>query len=256
MLELVQSGIATLNLFYKFFMSGHSHFAGIKHRKGINDAKRAKVFTKYAKPIVIAARDGGGNPATNFKLRLAIDKAQEFNMPKANIERAIKRGTGELKGAEISEIIYEAKGPGNILMLIECATDNKNRAVSELKSILSKNGGKLGEAGSSMWNFEQAGSILIEAGERDKDELELIAIDAGAKDTKIEESSLIIFTDPKDLQTVKNGLEKESIKILEAGLIFLPKSAVEIDENTRIDYEKLLEALDDQDDVNEIYDNL
>jgi len=237
-------------------MSGHSHFAGIKHRKGINDAKRAKIFTKLAKPITIAAREGGGKPETNFKLRMAIDKAREFNMPKDNIDRAIKRGTGELKGEEIVEIIYEAKGPGNILMLIKCSTDNRNRTVSELKTVFNKIGGKMGEAGSSMWNFEQVGSILVDSGGKDPDKLELMVIDAGAKDTRLEEESLNIFTDPKDLQKVRDNLEKESIKILEAGLIFLPKNTVEIDENTRLDYEKLLETLDEQDDVDEIYDNL
>lgn len=177
-------------------MSGHSHFAGIKHRKGINDAKRAKVFTKLAKPITIAARVGGGNPDTNFKLRMTIDKAREFNMPKDNIEKAIKRGTGELKGAEISEIIYEAYGPGGIMMIIKTLTDNKNRTVSEIKTILGKFDGKLGGPGSAMWNFE-----LTEAE-------------------------------------------------------YKPKNTVAIKENMKSQYEKLLEALDDQDDVEEIYDNI
>jgi YebC/PmpR family DNA-binding regulatory protein len=237
-------------------MSGHSHFAGIKHRKGINDAKRAKIFTKLARPITIAAQEGGGKPDTNFKLRMAIDKARQFNMPKDNIERAIKRGTGELKGEMIQEIVYEAKGPGNVLMLITTATDNRNRTVSEIKGILNKLGGKMGEAGSSMWNFEQVGSILADSGDKDLDELELLAIDAGAKDTKIEENAIFIFTEMKDLQKVRGTLEEKNVKISEAGLVFIPKSTVAIDENTRIDYEKLLEALDDQDDVNEIYDNL
>jgi YebC/PmpR family DNA-binding regulatory protein len=237
-------------------MSGHSHFAGIKHRKGINDAKRAKVFSKLAKPITIAAQEGGGNPDANFKLRMNIDKAREFNMPKENIERAIKRGTGELKGAAIQEIIYEAKGPGNVLMIISAATDNRNRTVSEIKNILNKLGGKMGEAGSSMWNFEQVGNILVDFSGKDLDELELLAIDAGAKDTKIEGTAINIFTEIKDLQKVKNSLEEKNIKILDAGLVFTPKSTIEINKNTQTDYEKLLEALDDQDDVSEIYDNL
>jgi len=237
-------------------MSGHSHFAGIKHRKGINDAKRAKVFTRLAKPITIAARQGGGNPDTNFKLRMAIDKAREFNMPKENIDRAIKRGTGEIKGAEISEVLYEAKGPGNILMLILATTDNKNRTVSEIKAILAKAGGKMGEMGSSMWNFEQVGSIMIETGDQKIDELELIAIDAGAKDMKREEGAFLIFTEPQELQVVQENLEKAGLKVLESGLTYLPKNTVSIDENNRLDYEKLLEALDDQDDIDEIYDTL
>ncbi len=237
-------------------MSGHSHFAGIKHRKGINDAKRAKVFTKLAKPITIAAREGGGKPETNFKLRMAIDKAREFNMPKENIERAIKRGAGELKGEEIVEIIYEAKGPGNVLMLVKVSTGNRNRAVSEIKTILNKLGGKMGEAGSSMWNFEQVGSIIVDLVGKKADEIELLAIDAGARDTRLEENMINIFTHPKDLQKVKDNLEKENVKILEAGLVFVPKSTAEIEENARLDYEKLLEALDEQDDVDEIYDNV
>jgi YebC/PmpR family DNA-binding regulatory protein len=236
-------------------MSGHSHFAGIKHKKGLRDAKRARIFTKLAKPITIAAQEGGSNPDTNFKLRMAIDKAREFNMPKDNIERAIKRGTGELKGDAISEIVYEAKGPGNILMLLKCTTDNKNRTVSELKTVFNKLGGKLGEAGSSMWNFDQAGSIVVNSIDN-IEELELLAIDAGANDTKIEENVINIFTDPKDLQKVKSNLEKENIKIAEAGLVFIPKNTIEIDDNMRQSYEKLLEALDEQDDLDEIYDNL
>lgn len=237
-------------------MSGHSHFAGIKHRKGINDAKRAKVFTKLAKPIVIAARDGGGNPAANFKLRLAIDKAREFNMPKDNIERAIKRGTGKLEGEVLSEVVYEAMGPGNIMMIIKATTGNRNRTVSEIKSILIKAGGKMGEIGSVMWNFEQAGNILIDPSGKDREKLEIIAIDAGAKDILSDNESFAVFTDTKNLQKTQENLEKAGFKILETGLTYLPKNTVSIDENTRLDYEKLLETLDDQDDVDEIYDNL
>ncbi|MDR3559376.1 MAG: YebC/PmpR family DNA-binding transcriptional regulator [Candidatus Pacebacteria bacterium] len=237
-------------------MSGHSHWAGIKQRKGVNDAKRAKIFTRLAKPITIAARDGGGNPDTNFKLRMAIDKAREFNMPKDNIDRAVKRGTGELKGAEIVEITYEAMGPGGIMLLIKTTTDNKNRTLGEIKTILTKNGGKFGEAGSAMWNFEQAGSIILDAENKNTEELEMVAIEAGAKDIKSEENNFIVFTEPHELQKVQETLEKSGLKILEAGLTYLPKSTVAIDEETRLDYEKLLEALDEQDDVDEIYDNL
>jgi YebC/PmpR family DNA-binding regulatory protein len=237
-------------------MSGHSHWAGIKHRKGINDAKRAKIFTKLAKPIVIAARESGGNPDTNFKLRMAIKKAQEFNMPKDNIDKAIKKGTGELGDVEISEIIYEAMGPGNIMMLIKTSTDNKNRTVSEIKSIITKAGGKFGEAGSAMWNFEQVGGITINLIGKDADELEMLAIEAGAKDTKIEDDSLLIYTEPQDLQKVQDKLIEKNIEISESNLTFLPKTTVEIDETTQESYDKLLETLDDQEDVEEIFDNL
>jgi YebC/PmpR family DNA-binding regulatory protein len=237
-------------------MSGHSHWAGIKQRKGINDAKRAKIFTRLAKPITIAARDGGGNPDTNFKLRMTIDKAREFNMPKENIDRAIKRGTGEISGAEISEVLYEAMGPGGIMMLIKATTDNKNRTVSEVKAILTKTGGKFGESGSSMWNFEQVGSIILDLTGKDGDEAEMEAIDAGAKDIRREENALLVFTEVNDLQTIQDKLSSKEFKILESGLSFLPKTIAKIDENTKLDYEKLLEALDEQDDVDEIFDNL
>lgn len=237
-------------------MSGHSHWAGIKQRKGVNDAKRAKIFTKLAKPIVIAAREGGGNPDTNFKLRMAMKKAQEFNMPKDNIDKAIKKGTGELSGAEISEIIYEAKGPGGIMMLIKTSTDNKNRTVSEIKSILTKAGGKFGESGSSMWNFEQVGAITIDLSDKDADELEMLAIEAGAKDTKIDDGLLFVYTETQDLQKVQEKLSEKNIAISEANLTFLPKSTVEIDANTQENYDKLLETLDDQEDMEEIFDNL
>lgn len=237
-------------------MSGHSHWAGIKQRKGVNDAKRAKIFTRLAKPITIAARDGGGNPDTNFKLRMAIDKAREFNMPKDNIDRAIKRGTGELKGNAIEEIIYEALGPGGIMLLIKTTTDNKNRTLGEIKTILTKNGGKFGEAGSAMWNFEVAGSIVVDPAGKNTDELEMAAIEAGAKDIKADEETFLVFTEPQDLQKVQENLAKDGFKILEAELTYLPKSTVAIDEGTRLDYEKLLEALDEQDDIDEIYDNL
>jgi len=237
-------------------MSGHSHFAGIKHRKGINDARRAKIFTKLAKPIVIAARDGGGDPYTNFKLRIAIDKAREFNMPKENIERAIKRGTGEIKGAALSQIIYEAVGPGGISMLILATTDNKNRTVGEIKSILAKFGGKMGESGSTMWNFEQVGIININSKEKDLENLEMKAIDAGAKDIKIENGQLLIFCEVKNLQATKNYLEKNGFLASESTITYIPKNTAQADQKTKTNYEKLLELLDEQDDVEEIYDNL
>jgi YebC/PmpR family DNA-binding regulatory protein len=237
-------------------MSGHSHWAGIKQRKGVNDAKRAKVFTRLAKPITIAARVGGGNPETNFKLRMAMDKAREFNMPKDNIERAIKRGTGELKGEALVEIVYEATAQGGIMMLMKVTTDNKNRTVSEIKTVFNKLGGKLGEAGSVMWNFEQVGSIIVDKNDKNIEELEMVAIEAGAKDIRSEEDIFVVFTEFQDLQKVQEGLEKSGLNISESEFIYLPKSTVAIDENTRLDYEKILEALDELDDVEEIYDNL
>lgn len=238
-------------------MSGHSHWVGIKQRKGVNDAKRAKIFTVLAKPIVIAAQEGGGNPDTNFKLRSAIDKALSYNMPKANIERAIKRGTGELKGDKMEEIIYEAMGPGNVMMLIKTTTDNRNRTLGEVRTALTKNNGKFGEAGSAMWNFDQVGAIIIETDENSNtEELELAAIEAGAKDMKTEDGAFIIFTEPTQLQAVQGKLKAAGIEISEANLSYLPKTVAEIDATTKESYEKLLEVLDELDDVDEIYDNL
>lgn len=237
-------------------MSGHSHWAGIKHKKGVEDAKRAKVFTKLAKPITMAAREGGGNPESNFKLRMAIEKARSFNMPKSNIEKAIKHGTGKLKGADLEELTYEAVGPGGIMMIIKVTTDNRNRTVSEIKSILTKAGGKISEMGSVMWNFKPVGAIYIENIKKDSTEIELLAIDAGASDTKIKDETLNIFTDPKNLLTVQKKLIEEGVDVSDAGLVYLPKNILKIDELIRLDYEKLLENLNEQDDVEEIYDNL
>jgi YebC/PmpR family DNA-binding regulatory protein len=237
-------------------MSGHSHWAGIKHKKGLNDAKRGAVFTKHGKLITIAARDGGGNPDMNFQLRLAIDRARAENMPKENIERAIKRGTGELKGEELVEIIYEAMGPGNIMMVIKTATGNRNRTVNEIKIILTKFGGKLGEMGSAMWNFDQVGFIDVDIAGKDKDEMEMLAIDAGAKDTRIEDAVLTVFTNPQDLQKIQKELQAKGLAIKDFGLSYEAKTKTDADENAKATYEKLLEALDEQDDVQDIYDNL
>jgi YebC/PmpR family DNA-binding regulatory protein len=239
-------------------MSGHSHWAGIKHRKGLNDAKKGKVFTKHAKMITIMARDGGGNPEMNFQLRLAIDRARLDNMPRENIERAIKKGTGELKdGTEITEIIYEGIGPGNVMMLVKTATDNRNRTVSEVKSIFTKTGGKLGEMGSSMWNFKKVGNIIINVPQGgDPYVIEEKAIDAGAEDTLYEGDAIVVYTLPENLKAVQENLEKMDLKIEDAGLVYVPLQKTTLSPDAQIDYEKILETLDDQDDVQEIYDNL
>ena len=238
-------------------MSGHSHWAGIKHRKGINDAKRATVFTKYGRLITIAARSGG-NPDMNFKLKLAIDQARSVNMPKENIERAIKRGTGELKDqAEIQEVIYEAYGPGQVAILIKTATDNKNRTLGELKTILTKSGGKLVPAGSVSFLFKQVGNINITVPDgNDPYELEMKAIDAGAEDTLYSTEYLTVYTKPYELQKVKANLENQKLSVDNTALVYAPLQKVELSQSNKLDYEKLLEALDDQPDVQEIYDNL
>jgi YebC/PmpR family DNA-binding regulatory protein len=239
-------------------MSGHSHWAGIKHRKGINDAARAKIFTKHGKLITIAARSGDGNPDTNFQLRLAIERARAENMPKENIERSIKRGTGELKdGAEIQEVLYEAYGPGQVAMLIKTATDNKNRTLGELKNILTKSGGKMVPGGSISYLFRLVGNINMAVKEgADISDLEMQAIEAGAQDSLYSDGTLTLYTKPEELQKTRDLLEKKGLRLADAGLGGAPIKNTTLDENSRLDYEKLLELLDDQDDVQEIYDNL
>lgn len=238
-------------------MSGHSHFAGIKHKKAAADAKRAGIFTKVARLVTLAAKDGGGNPDMNFKLRLAIDQARSVNMPKDNIDRAIKRGTGELKdAAAIEEVVYEAMAPGNIAMLVKTATDNKNRTLGEIRNIIEKSGGKMVPAGSLQYLFKNIGVIYVATNKDNANDIELMAIDAGAIDTIFQAEDLQVFTEPKDLKNIKELLEKDGAQIDNADLIFHPLDPINIDPETKMDYEKLLEKLDEQDDVQEIYDNL
>jgi YebC/PmpR family DNA-binding regulatory protein len=239
-------------------MSGHNKWSGIKQRKGAQDAKRANAFTKISRLISIAAKQGGGNPDTNFQLRLTIDQARAVNMPKDNIERAIKKGTGEVKdGTEIEETMYEAYGPGNVAMLIKCATDNRNRAVSEVKTILTKNGGKMVPEGSVAFMFKQVGDIELTVAEgADPYEIEMAAIEAGAEDTLYAGDMLSVYTKIEDLQMVKENLEKAGLTVEGAGLVYLPTQKTEISADDKLDYEKLLEKLDENDDVQEIYDNL
>jgi len=240
-------------------MSGHSHWAGIKHRKGINDAKRGQIFTKHGKLISIAAKTGGGgDPDSNFQLRLAIERARAENMPKENIEKAIKRGTGEIKGqAEIQEIMYEGYGPGQVAMLIKTATDNKNRTLGEVRTILMKNGGKLVPEGSVSFLFNLVGSLEIAIQDEKKIlEMEMKIIEAGADDIERLENSFLAITKVPELQKVKDFLEKNDLKIVSGGLIYLSQQKIQLEEKDQALYEKLLEELDNQEDVQEIFDNL
>ncbi len=238
-------------------MSGHNKWSGIKHRKGAQDAKRANIFTKLARLITIAAKEGGGNPESNVKLKFVMEQARKANMPKDNVERAIKKGTGELNdGSQIEEVLYEAYGPGNIAMLIKCATDNKNRTVGEIKTVLNKLGGKMVPEGSVSFSFRQLGEIEIAVNEDNFEQVELEAIEAGAEDTIYSGDFLTIYTKPENLWQVKAELEKGAREVEGAGLSFVPSQKIEIDQDTKLDYENLLEKLDELDDVQEIYDNL
>ena len=240
-------------------MSGHSHWAGIKQRKGVNDAKRAGVFTKMAKIVTIAAREGGsGNPDTNFRLRLAIDQARYANMPKDNIDRAIKRGTGELgDGVEIVEVLYEGYGPGNVAMLIKALTDNRNRTVSEIKSLFTKGGGKFVPAGSLGFLFQSVGEIIATLPSGiDQDASELAIIDAGAEDFEmLDRGTAAIYTSIESLQSVTEALHSDSFTIQESSLSYRPLQTADLDEKTAAHYQAFLEKIEDHDDVQAVYDN-
>ena len=238
-------------------MSGHSKWSTIKHKKAATDAKKANIFTKIGRLVAISAKDGGGNPDTNFKLKMAIDKARAVNMPKENIERAIKKGTGYLKdGEEIEEITYEAYGPGQVAMLIETATDNKNRTLGEIKNIITKAGGKMVSAGSVAYLFKKVGSIDISVSSKNLEEMELKAIGAGAEDTDYADDVLTIYTKADELQKIKEELEDGGAQVKNTSLVYIPFQKAKLDQENEDSYGRLLESLDEQDDVQEIHDNI
>ena len=236
-------------------MSGHSHFSSIKHKKEITDQKRGKVFSKLARQISVVAKEKGGNPETNSMLRLAIEQAKKYNMPKDNIDRAIKKGTGELKEElKLEEVIYEAYGPGGTAIIIEGITDNKNRTLGEIKQILAQYGGKLTKEGAIKWMFERKGCITIN--EQQNEELELKAIEAGAQDIYWHDDFLDVYTKQEELDKVKKNLEEKGIKIESASLDWVAKDEIKKDEKIKNSCEKLFEALDENEAVQEIYSNL
>jgi YebC/PmpR family DNA-binding regulatory protein len=239
-------------------MSGHSKWTQIKRQKGVADQKRGNLFTKLAKNITIAAKSGGGDPAMNFKLRLAIDQARSANMPKDNIERAIKRGTGELGGEQIEEIIYEGFGPGGTVIIIATLSDNKNRTVANIKHILAKHGGRLGSANSVLWQFEKKGVIRISNYQSlisNFDDWQLQMIDAGVDDIQQQNEELIIYTKPDLLQKIKEELDKLKIQPESADLEFVPKEKIKIDNDTKEKLENCFAELDNDDDINNYYTN-
>ena len=238
-------------------MSGHSKWSKVKQKKGAIDAKRSANFTKLSKAITIAARDGGGDPDMNFKLRMAIDRGRAGNLPKDKIEKAILRGTGEGDTGQIEEAVYEAYGPGGVGMLIECLTDNKNRTVAEVKHTVGKYNGSMAGPGSVMWMFDRKGVIRIDDASKvsDRDSFELTLIDAGAEDIRDEDDSIVVVTEVPDLQKVTEVLSSLEIKPDSAELEYLPKEPVEVEDNVADSVLKLCEALDENDDVNNIYTN-
>lgn len=241
-------------------MSGHSKWATTRRQKEIVDKKRGNVFTKIARNITVAARDGGGDLETNFKLRIAVDQGKAANMPKDNIDRAIKKGTGELKGEAIEEVIYEGVGPDNTFFVIQSLTDNKNRTVAEIRHIFSKAGGALGSQNSVMWQFDKKGVIRIadyKTKITDKDEFELNLIDWGADDVADEEGDLIVYTKVENFQKVREALEKNNIACEFAEIEYLPKEYKKIEsEKSKEQLQKLFDTLDENDDVNNFYTNI
>ncbi|MEW6117834.1 MAG: YebC/PmpR family DNA-binding transcriptional regulator [Nitrospirota bacterium] len=238
-------------------MAGHSKWAQIKHKKAHTDAKRGKVFTKIVKEISVAARIGGGDPGGNPRLRAAIEKAKEANMPSENIKKAIMKGTGELPGVTYEEATYEGYGPGGAAVLIETLSDNKNRTVSEIRHILSKNGGSLGESGCVAWMFEKKGYILVEKAKADEDTLMSLVLDAGAEDMKNDpkEDSYEIITAPDQMEAVKEAITKGGIAVSLAEITMLPKTYVPLEGQTSEQMVRLIDALEDNDDVQNVYSN-
>ncbi len=238
-------------------MAGHSKWAQIKHKKAQVDAKKGKIFTKLVKEISVAARLGGGDPEKNPRLRVAIEKAREVNMPSDNIKRAIMKGTGELSGTTYEEVTYEGYGPGGVALLIEAMTDNKNRTVSEIRHLLSKHGGSLGESGCVSWLFEKRGYILVDKKTIDEDSLLSIALEAGVEDVKNdpkEDNYELIFS-PEDFRNIKDSLEKAGIKIALAEITMLPKNYIFLEGEDAEKMLKLMDALEDHDDVQNVYAN-
>jgi YebC/PmpR family DNA-binding regulatory protein len=238
-------------------MSGHSKWATTKHKKAAADAKRGKVFTKITKELTVAAKLGGGDPDGNPRLRTAIDKAKETNMPQDNIKRAIQKGTGELPGVSYEEVTYEGYGPGGVALLIECLTDNKNRTVSDVRHILSKNNGSMGENGCVSWMFHKKGYIVVDKKNAGEDELMTIALDAGAEDMKSdpEEPNYEIVTAPQDFPAVKKALDDKKIKYEVAELTMIPQTYVKLEGKEAEQMIRLMDALEDCDDTQNVYAN-
>jgi YebC/PmpR family DNA-binding regulatory protein len=237
-------------------VSGHSKWSTIKRKKGANDAKRGKIFTKLIKEITVAAKMGGGDPDGNPRLRSAITAAKAENMPKDNIERAIKKGTGDLDGAVYEEILYEGYGPGGVAVLVETMTDNKNRTVADIRHYFAKSNGNLGESGCVGWMFDKRGVIVVDAEGVDEEELMDQAIEAGAEDVVEEETTFQILTAPEDFSEVVDSLEKSGIKTVEASISMVPKNTVEVTEEKSANaLIKLLDNLEDHDDVQKVHAN-
>lgn len=237
-------------------MSGHSKWAQIKRQKAVSDVRKGQLFTKLGREITVAAREGGPDPEANYRLRLAIERAREHNMPMDTIERAIKRATGGGEGAALEQVLYEGYGPGGAAILVEVATDNRNRAAAEIRNVFTRGGGSLGEVGSVSWLFESRGVIVVEPQGRSPDDVALLAIDAGAQDVQITDATVEIYTDPKDLARVRRGLEEQHLTVSSAEITMVAKSTVELDGRQQEALMRLLERLEELDDVQRVHTNV
>ncbi len=236
-------------------MSGHSKWSQIRRQKGVNDSRRGQLFTKLGREIQVASRAGGPDPDANFRLRLAVQKARESNMPLDNIQRAIARGAGAGEGGNFDEITYEGYGPAGVAILVEAMTDNRNRTVAEVRNIFSRNGGNMGETGSVAWMFEPRGAITIDANGHDPEEIELAAIDAGASDVTVDGSDVTVTTEPASLDEVRRALA-DRFKIVDAENTVVPQTTVEPDPKQAPQILKLIERLEDLDDVQRVHSNV
>ncbi len=239
-------------------MSGHSHAKTVMATKMANDAKKGKVYSKYGRLITIAVKDGGGSgdPLKNSKLKAIIEQAKNANMPKENIERAIKKGTGELAGESLEEVSFEGFGPGGIALIINGITDNTNRTLGEIRSILNQNNGKIAGEGAVRWMFERKGAITVKTEGKSKEEIELLAIELGADDVSSNGDTIDIYTQPENLDNLKKALDEKQIIIESSSIDFVAKEEVTLSEREKEQAEKLFESLDDNDAVNDIYSNI
>ena len=237
-------------------MSGHSKWSTIKRKKGAQDARRGKIFTKLIKEIQVAAKMGGGDESANPRLRSAIQAARTANMPSANIEKAIKKGTGELEGVNYEELSYEAYGPGGIAIYMEAMTDNKKRTVSEIRHLLTKHAGHLATNGSVAWMFEKKGIITVDKSSTNEDDLLMVATEAGANDILEEDDIYEVDMEPSAFDEVKNALESSNIQPLEAAIQMIPKNVVKVDEKLASKVLNLMEVLEDHDDIQNVYSNI
>jgi YebC/PmpR family DNA-binding regulatory protein len=237
-------------------MSGHSKWSTIKHKKAAADAKRGKIFTRLAREITIVAREGGGDPDVNFNLRLVMDKAKSANMPKENIERAIKRGTGELKGEDLLEVMYEGYAPNGVALLVHVLTDNKNRTVADVRRVLTRQGGALAEAGAVAWQFERKGYIAIAPDGADADTIFEVAVEAGAEDVVFGEDLVEVYAELGHFQAVRQALQEAGIEFETAELAMIPKATLQLEEKQTLQVMAVIDALEELDDTQQVYSNL